>query len=148
MPMKRDAQPMSEFFKFRTVGQVVVGQIDKFGTSGVYDTQFMVLAPAIIRADPNAQPKKFGSVAVGLSADLLSKINPRKDLGVYISVEFTGTEPSRKGKPKRIFSVSEYSNLEFNKLENRATEEFAGNAYQRDRDDDAPPADDDDDLPF
>jgi hypothetical protein len=148
MPMKREAQPLSEFFKFRSRGEMVVGQIDKFGSSGQFDTQFMVLAPAIIRSDSGAQPKKFGSVAVGLSADLLSKINPRKDAGIYISIEFTGTEPNKKGSPKRIFDVNEYSESEFAKLESRANREFAGNAYQRDRDDSSAANDDDDDLPF
>lgn len=150
MPTKREAQPMSEFFKFHSPGQAVAGQIDKFGHSGQFDTDFMVLAPAIIKQDRGSTPKLYGSVAVGLSADLLSKINQQKDTGIYVSVEFTHTEPSKKGSPKRIFEVNELSESEFTKLESRATREFSGNAYKKERDDSVPPnaLEDDDDLPF
>lgn len=150
MPMKREAQPLSEFFKFRNVGQIVAGQVDKFGTAGEFNTQYMILSPVCIRESKDAKPQKFGSVAVGLSADLIAKINPRKDLGVYLSIEFTGREPSKKGQPKKVFEVQELTEDEFTKLEKKSMGEFAGNAYRNDRDDSDSdlPADDDDDLPF
>ena len=147
MPMKREARQLSEFFKFKSVGQIVVGQVDKFGSAGQYDTQFMILSPVCIRVSKDGTPQKFGSVALGLSADLLSKINPRKDLGSYLSIEFTGREPSKKGKPKKVFEVMELTGDEFSKLEKRAMGDYEGNAYRSDRDDDTN-GDDEDDLPF
>lgn len=150
MATKREARPLAEFFKFRSIGQVVAGKVDTFGKSGQFDTQYMTLVPAIIRESKDGTPRLFGSIAVGLSADLLAKINPRTDTGVYLAIEFTGREPSKKGSPKKVFEVSELSEAEFSRLESRANKETAGNAYRSDVHDDVPPNDleGDDDLPF
>jgi len=112
----------------------------------------MVLSPVLIRQSAEGTPQKFGSVAIGLSADLISKVNMRRDVGRYISVEFVMLEPTDKGADKKIFEVNELNMLEFSKLESRATGEYQGNAYKATRDaiEDESEAlrDDDDDLPF
>lgn len=149
MATKREARPLAEFFKFRAIGQVVAGKVDTFGKSGQFDTQYMTLVPAIIRESKDGTPRLFGSIAVGLSADLLAKINPRTDTGVYLAIEFTGREPSKKGSPKKVFDVSELTEAEFTRLETRADRTTSGNAYRSDVHDDIPnDLEGDDDLPF
>jgi len=150
MPTKREPRELSEFFKFTTIGQVVAGKIEKFGRAGQYDTQYMILEPACIRETEDGNPRKFGGVAIGLSADLLAKINPRSDSGTYISIQFTGREPSGKGKPRKIFEVLELREDEYTRLEKRASGEYANNVYRSDRDsDELSDADEDGDgLPF
>ena len=146
MPVKREARELSEFFKFKQPGQIVVGVADKFGTTGQFNTQYVVFEPALLRGDTNGTPTKYGSLAIGLSADLLAKINPRTDVGMYLSIEFTGREPSKKGAPKKVFEVLELSKEEFERMEKRASGDYA-RAYRAEV-----PAngtdDDDDDLPF
>lgn len=146
MPVKREARELSEFFKFKEIGQIVVGQASKFGVTGQFGTQYMVLEPALLRAAKDAKPAKFGSLAIGLSADLLAKINPRTDEGVYLSIEFVGREPSKKGSPKKMFDVSELTEDEFTRLENRASGDYL--AAYRAPEVDPSSGDDDDDLPF
>jgi len=150
MGTKREERELSEFLKFKKPGQLVVGQVDKFGKAGDFDTQYMVMAPVIIRDEPGGDGRLFGSVAIGLSAGLISKINPRKDTGTYLKIEFTGTVASGKGSPKKVFDVEELSEAEFAKLENRARKDMVGHGYKSDRDEPEfdPDADEDDDLPF
>lgn len=146
MATKREARQLSEFFKFREVGQIVAGVADKFGQSGKFDTQYVVFEPALLRASKDATPTKYGSLAIGLSADLLAKVSPRNDVGRYLSIEFTGYEPSPKGQPKKIFEVLELTGEEFGRLEKRASGDYS-HAFRVD----APTngnTDDDDDLPF
>jgi hypothetical protein len=146
MPVKREARELSEFFKFKQPGQIVVGVADKFGVTGQFQTQYVVFEPALLRGDANGTPTKYGSLAVGLSADLLAKISPRNDVGRYLSVQFTGHEPSKKGAPKKVFEVLELTKEEFEKMEKRASGDYS-RAYRSESNGDST-GDDDDDLPF
>lgn len=154
MATERVAKELAEFFKFRQIGQVVIGYVDAEGVSGQYGTRYIVMEPVLIRVTPEAAPQQFGSVALGLSADLLSKINPKKDIGRCLSIEYVKDEPSPKGNPKRIFKVLELTAQEFTALGNRSVPDNMRNVYRSDRDEiaemggDGKVNDDDDDLPF
>jgi hypothetical protein len=148
MPTERKARDLSEFFKFTAFGQIVVGQVDKFfGPSGQYNTMSVVLVPALIRTNKGAQPKKYGSIALGLSGDLMAKLDMKADVHRYLSIEYVRKEPSKKGNDTKIFDVQELSEEEFSRMEAKASKEFESAAYKAPRVSDGI-ASEDDDLPF
>ena len=119
MAQERQAGPMSSFFKFTEIGQVAAGFVKRHFSGDNGDA--FVLAPAVLRETATGQPKTYHGAAVGLSTDMLRKVDTRADVGKFLSLQFIGTEPSKKGSPTKLFKVLELTAGEFDMMAARST---------------------------
>lgn len=145
MAVERESREMAEFFRFDRIGQSVVGWLETFGQGGQYGTKYALFEPVVIRESEQSPLRQFGSVAIGLSADLLSKLHPTRDTGKYFGVKYIGTRPSGKGSPTKLFKVMELSEKEFLRMQEQANADLATVPYKaEDKPGDAPEEFDDD----
>lgn len=147
MATQRTAPTLAGFFKFTKVGQYIVGLMDGYRdtpTSGPIAT----FTPCII-SDGNVK-QAWGSVAIGLSTDLKFKVE-RADRGRWFLIKFSDTEPTKKGSPRKVFTVATLDSMEEvkemsegvdmthrNELYPVASAVFAGKGEADDSEDDLP----------
>jgi hypothetical protein len=148
MAQERESREMAEFFKFTKVGQSIVGWIETFGQGGQYGTKYALFEPVLIRENESAPLRRFGSVAIGLSADLLSKLNINRDAQKYFGIKYIDNQPSGKGSPKKVFRVMQLEEREYLKLQEQASVEFEGVPYKAEEQPGDAPEEFDDDLGF
>lgn len=131
MPKEITKAPLSGFFKFTELGQSVVGQVKDFFTAGEKNNPSMVLAPAMIRDERNGIPKRYASVAIGLSTDLRLKIDPKAHKGAFLLVEFVGKEKTNKGSDYKEFRVLILDSDEIRALAAKADNTHKGDPFPR-----------------
>jgi hypothetical protein len=105
MANEREAQTnRAPFHKFTEIGQALAGRVTKFGNND--NGAFIELHPVLSREERGgAWVREDAAIAVGLATDLGMKIDGRADMNKYLLIEFTDTEPSKRGQPKKIFRV-------------------------------------------
>ena len=130
MAQERASREMAEFFKFSHIGQSVVGFVETFGAGGQYNTKYALFEPVLIRESDSGPLRRFGSVAIGLSADLLSKLNVNRDAQQYFGIKYIDNEPTGKGSPKKIFRVMKLEEREFLRLAEQANADFEHVPYK------------------
>lgn len=147
---ERNAGPMAGFFKFTAKGQAIAGIVKRHfnGDNG----HAFILSPCVIKSEPDGETTTYQAAAVGLSTDMLIKVDVAADVGKCLLFEFVDTEASKKGSPRKIFRVGELTTGELDKMFTRAKTNIP-EPYQ-------PPsktaavespsdmADEDDELPF
>lgn len=98
---------LAEFVKITTIGQSVAGQVKSFGVND--NGALVVMEPVLLRDGHDGKWQRYGTVAVGLSADLAAKVDEKKDVGKFLQFTFARTEPTKFGNNKKIFLVAELS---------------------------------------
>lgn len=157
MPVERQSQPKTGFFKFTKKGQSVAGIARrpvtvKAGTAD--ESTFLPMSTCIVFDGESKE--RYAFVNIGLGTDLRFKIDASCE-GKFMAITFTGTEQAKKGSPKKVFRVVEFDDSEADK--NAANSLYAGagtshknDAYPVDHvpiPDDIPDGDDEqEDLPF
>lgn len=149
MAMERKAKPMGNFFKFTEIGQMACGKVRAFRSSENGD--FVILEPAIIRPSKDGKLACYATAPIGLSTDMLQKVDARSDVGKLLLFKFVGKEPTKKGSPLKVFEVLDLEQHEYDQLLNRS-EDHSSEPYmtapRNDATGDDPLADSQDDLPF
>lgn len=111
---ERTAGPMAGFFKFVAQGQAIAGLVKRHfnGDNG----HAFILSPCVILSPDTGETKMYDAAAVGLSTDMLIKVDVHADIGKVLFFKFVSTEPSAKGSPRKIFQVGVLSPGEFDKM--------------------------------
>lgn len=108
MAQHRAAQNLAEFVKLATIGAAIFGKVVRKGQTGNGD--FIVMSPAAFRASSTAPFTRYEELALGLSTDLLSKINDG-DVGKILLAVYVATKPTQKS-PMKLYNVWELSPAE------------------------------------
>lgn len=152
MATERKVRAMSSFFKFTEIGDMAAGKVREF-KSGENGT-FMILSPVLVRKGRKGTVEQFQSAAVGLKTDLSLKIDTRSDIGALLQCTYTDDEPTKKGNPKKIFTVLLLTQDEIGKLAATADRSHKDEPYHVEPEEKSEIADEteddseDDDLPF
>jgi hypothetical protein len=117
----------AQFVKITRIGQTVAGTIKQFGKNSV--SEFFVLSPAYAREQVGGEWMKFESMAVGLSAGLVRKINADRDKGINILCHYRDDEQTEHGV-KKVFKVMQLDTAELAEIEGKATDRRAERAEQ------------------
>ena len=124
MPKEREeregARMLPEFVKITTVGQTVAGRVKKFGDND--NGHFAVMEPVYLRDKVGGSWDKFGTAAVGLSTDILRKLDVQKDGGKFFLFQFVDTEATTRGGIKKKFKVYELDAAESSALDKKAVD--------------------------
>lgn len=94
----------AEFVRWTRIGQAVAGYIAAYREND--NGGLIELSPVVARVGRGQPFQLFGSLAVGISADLSRKITPQ-DVGRVVLIEFKDAEPTGRDYPRRIFRVLE-----------------------------------------
>lgn len=101
MATQRNAAALAEFAKLNEIGAAIFGQITKYGTNN--SGPFVIFSPAGYRERASDKFERFQEVALGLSTDLLAKIQAA-DVGAILFIVLVATKPTQKS-PMKIFNV-------------------------------------------
>lgn len=155
MPVERKGATLPGFFKFTEKGMAIAGSLKGVYT-GIEESTFAILTPCITYNGKGKKGKVWAAAAIQMSADLRAKIDSDRkgvDNDKLFTVTFTGTEPSSKGSPKKVFRVEELSKDEMRELAKDADQSERTKPYPK-PDKPEPTPDDDgkdedgDELPF
>lgn len=107
MAQQREAS-LAEFVKFKANGAAAIGRVVKMKENE--NGGFIVLSPALYRANKDEPLVRYEEVAVGLSTDLAMKVSD-KDVNKYFAIVLVGAKPT-KMSPMKLFNVLELTPTE------------------------------------
>lgn len=103
MPKQRQSEGLLEFVKLTRVGDRVLGRMTKHDVND--NGSFITLEPVLVK-HAGKDAERFGGVALGLTADLRSKVTAR-DENKWLLIGLVGFKASGKGDPTKLFAVYE-----------------------------------------
>ena len=103
----------AEFVRWTRIGQAVAGYIAAYREND--KGGLIELSPVVSRVGRGQDFQVYGSLAVGISADLARKITP-VDVGRVVLIEFKDVEPTTRENPRRIFRVLELEEADAAKI--------------------------------
>jgi hypothetical protein len=152
MATERNAKPLSEFFKFNELGDMVCGKVAEVRSSA--NGPFLVIERALLRRGRKGQIEAYASVAVNVASDMRGKVDLRGDAGKLMMFIYNDTEPTKHDSDKKIFRVLEITGEDFRKVLADADTSHMNDPYKREmpqtvgHDDLGGNEDGDDELPF